>query len=84
MTNCFDRIDVAEITVESAAIKAGTDLVVIGSTTGVVEFKADDIRVEFEPVAEAPKGCRCSVKSPEKLRRGDKVYLWEDVERIMQ
>ena len=84
VTNWFDRIDVAEITVESAAIRAGADLVVIGGTTGVVEFKAGDIRVEFEPVAEAPKGCRCSVKSPEKLRRGDKVYLWEEVERIMQ
>jgi putative protease len=56
----------------------------IGTTTGVVEFKAGDIRVEFEPVVEAPKGCRCSIKSPEKLRRGDKVYLWEEVERIMQ
>jgi putative protease len=79
VTNWFDRIDVAEITVESAAIKAGADLVVIGSTTGVVEFKADDIRVEFEPVAEAPKGCRCSVKSPEKLHRGDKVYRVDKV-----
>ena len=84
VTNWFDRINVAEITVESAAIPCGADLMVIGSTTGVAEFKAEDIRVEFEPVEEAPKGCRCSVKSPEKLRRGDKVYLWEEVERIMQ
>jgi putative protease len=77
VTNWFDRIGVAEVQVESAAIPAGADIMVIGGTTGVVEFRAKDIRVEFEPVAEAPKGCRCSVRSPEKLRRGDKVYLWE-------
>ena len=86
VTNWFDRIFVAEVTVESVPIKAGADLMAIGSTTGVVEFKAEDIRVEFEPVGEAPKGCRCSIGLPEgsKLRRGDKVYSWEEVERIMQ
>ena len=86
VTNWFDRIVVAEVTVESAPIKAGADLMAIGSTTGVVEFRAEDIRVNFEPVGEAPKGCKCSIALPEgsKLRRGDKVYIWEEVERIMQ
>ena len=86
VTNWFDRIGVAEITVESAPIKAGADLMAIGSTTGVVEFRAEDIRVNFEPVGEAPKGSKCSIALPEgsKLRRGDKVYIWEEVERIMQ
>ena len=55
----------------------------IGETTGVVEFKAEDIRVNFESTDLAPKGVRCSVAvdasdSPDgKLRRGDKVYIWE-------
>ena len=86
VTNWFDRIGVAEVTVESAPIKVGTDLMAIGTTTGVVEFRAEDIRVNFEPVGEAPKGCKCSIALPEggKLRRGDKVYIWEEVERIMQ
>jgi len=78
VTNWFDRINVAEIAVESVAIPQGADLVVIGRTTGVVEFKADDIRVNLQSVDEAPKGSRCSVLLPEgeRLRRGDKVYLW--------
>ncbi len=80
VTNWFDRINVAEITVESAEIPRGAELMAIGYTTGVVEFRADDVRVNFETVDLAPKGSRCSVRLPdgEKLRRGDKVYLWVD------
>ena len=83
VSNWFDRIGVAEIAVESAPIKKGDSLMAIGETTGVVEFKADDIRVNFESTDLAPKGVRCSVAvdasdSPDgKLRRGDKVYIWE-------
>ena len=85
VSNWFDRIGVAEIAVESAPLKKGDELMAIGETTGVVEFRADDIRVNFESVELAHKGVRCSVAvdasdSPDgKLRRGDKVYIWEEV-----
>ena len=52
----------------------------------MVEFDAEDIRLEFDPVPEAPKGSRCSVRVPTdrcpdgKLRRGDKVFLWVEAE----
>ena len=83
VSNWFDRIGVAEIAVESAPIRKGDSLMAIGETTGVVKFKAEDIRVNFESTDLAPKGVRCSVAvdasdSPDgKLRRGDKVYIWE-------
>ena len=83
VSNWFDRIGVAEIAVESAPIRKGDSLMAIGETTGVVEFKAEDIRVNFESTDLAPTGARCSVAvdasdSPDgKLRRGDKVYIWE-------
>ena len=82
VTNWFDRIGVAEISVETSDLHSGDQLMVIGATTGVVEFEAADIRLEFDPVALAPKGSRCSVRVPcelcpdGKLRRGDKVFLW--------
>ena len=79
VTNWFDRIGVAEITVESSSLKAGDTAMIIGRTTGVEEFTVDDMRVEFEPVGEAPKGVRCSVAVPHKVHRGDKVYKWEEV-----
>ena len=87
VSNWFDRIGVAEITVESAPLVEGAELMAIGSTTGVVEFRAEDIRVDFKPVSSAGKGERCSVavcrniiNGPKdaRLRRGDKIYIWED------
>ena len=78
VTNWFGRIGVAEVKVESAPLHVGDRVMAIGPTTGVVEFTADDIRVEFKQVQTAPKGVDCSVALPsgERLRRGDKVYLW--------
>lgn len=83
VTNWFDRIGVAEIAVESAALSLGDKVMVIGSTTGLVEFEVSDMRVNLQPCGTAPKGVRCSVAvdpsiCPEgRLRRGDKVYIWK-------
>ena len=83
VTNWFDRISVAEITVESETLRSGDRVMAIGATTGVVEFDVNDLRVNLEPAEIAGKGVRCSVAvdpsiCPDgRLRRGDKVYIWE-------
>ncbi len=88
VTNWFDRIHVAEITVEAAPVPSGARLMAIGSTTGVVEFDAAEIRVDLKPAARAEKGELCSValsgnvvNGPQdaRLHRGDKVYVWEEI-----
>lgn len=97
VTNWFDRIGVAEISVESAALNAGAKAMAIGATTGVVEFTVNDMRVNLKPAQTAAKGVKCSVaivpdevrnadgsvqESPvkfERLRRGDKIYIWEEL-----
>ncbi|MBP5572397.1 MAG: U32 family peptidase [Bacteroidales bacterium] len=76
VTNWFDRIGVAEVTVETTSLHVGDEVMIIGRTTGVEEFTIDDMRVEFEPVPEAPKGVRCSLAVPHKVHRGDKLYKW--------
>jgi putative protease len=80
VSNWFDRINVAEITVETRPLRVGDEVMVIGATTGCVQFTVEDMRLEFEPVEEAPKGARCSVAVPAgtKVRRGDKLYIWAD------
>lgn len=77
VTNWFDKISVAEIAVESAPLKKGAKAMAIGATTGVVEFTVDDMRVNLKDAEIAGKGIRCSVALNERLRRGDKVYIWE-------
>ena len=84
ITNWFDRIGVAEISVESIPVHRGDRLMVTGATTGVVEFDASDLRVNLETAEIAEKGVRCSVAvdpsiCPDgKLRRGDKVFIWKE------
>ena len=84
VTNWFDRIAVAEISIESEVLHVGDRAMAIGATTGVVEFRVDDLRVNLEKADTAPKGVRCSVAvdpsiCPQgKLRRGDKIYIWQE------
>ena len=81
ISNWFDRIDVAEITVEATPLSVGDEILVIGATSGVTELTVSDMRVNMKPCARAEKGERCSVAIPaapgaEHVRRGDKVFLW--------
>ena len=85
VTNWFDRIGVAEFSVETRPLNLGDNVIVIGATTGVVEFTVEDMRVNLKPAEVAPKGIRCSVAvdpsicPDRRLRRGDKVFVWESV-----
>jgi len=87
VTNWYDRLGVAEILIESYSLREGDEFLAIGATTGVYEGKVDEIRVDLKPVQEARKGELCSIpvtfpeewKGDRKLRRGDRIYLWETV-----
>ena len=89
VTNWFDRISVAEVLVESETLRAGDDILIIGETTGVIEQKVSEIRVDLKSAQEAAKGTLCSIpvtfpddiRTPggKKIRRGDKVYIWREV-----
>ena len=81
VSNWFDRIDVAEISVEATPLSVGDEIMIIGSTSGVTQLTVSDMRVNLKPCARAEKGERCSVVIPaapgtEHVRRGDKVFLW--------
>ena len=86
ITNWFGKIGVAEILVESAPLKTGDRILVMGPSTGVVEMNVPEIRVDLKPVSEAVKGEYCSIPVDAsllegcdgKLRRSDKVYIWTE------
>ena len=77
ITNYFSNIGVAEVLIETGALSIGNNILIIGPSTGVIEMKIPEIRVELKPVEKAGKGV-CSIPVKEKLRRSDKVYLFEE------
>lgn len=77
VTNYFSKLQVAEIQVEAAPVKVGTHLMIIGPTTGVIEFDIPEIRVDCQSADEAVQGTACSIPCTEKVRRADKVFIFE-------
>ncbi len=83
ITNYFTRPKVAEIKLENGDLNSGDMLLITGPTTGVVEYTAGEIRVDYKKTATAPRGTYCSVKINEYLRTSDKVYKWVDESEII-
>ncbi|MBQ4021333.1 MAG: U32 family peptidase [Bacteroidales bacterium] len=79
ITNYFEKIGVAEILMETGSLSVGDTIVISGPTTGVYEAEVPEIRVDLKPVATAVKGELCSIPVSVKLRRSDKVFLFETV-----
>lgn len=78
ITNYFTKLNVAEIKLENENLNKGDTILIMGPTTGVVEYKVDEIRVDLKVAIKAVKGELCSIKTPDYLRRSDKVYKWVD------
>lgn len=79
VTNYYDKIRVAEILIEADELNLGSDILIMGPTTGVVESKVTEIRVENNQVVKALKGDTCSIPLGNMVRRSDKLYLWADI-----
>ena len=80
-TNFYDRIGVAEFSIESGELKPGDEILIIGPTTGVIESEVSELRVENEAVAQAVKGDKCSIPLGTPARRSDKLYKLEYLNR---
>jgi putative protease len=78
ITNYFTKLNVAEIKLENGDLNKGDSILVTGPTTGVVEYLVDELRVDLNKTEKALKGELCSIKTPDYLRRSDKVYKWVD------
>ena len=77
ITNWYERLGVAEITMETGTIAVGSHLLISGPTTGVLECDVAEIRLDAGPVQRAGKGDVCSIPLAQKVRRSDRVYLFE-------
>lgn len=73
-TDYFSKLGVAEFYMEAASVSAGDKLMITGATTGCLEFTLDDPRVNLKTVEVVPKCVKVSFKTPERVRRGDKLF----------
>jgi 16S rRNA C967 or C1407 C5-methylase (RsmB/RsmF family) len=65
-----------EVAVEASPFESGSRVVVLGKTTGAVEFEVGSVFVDEKPADVAPQGVLCSIEIPEGLHRGDKIYKY--------
>jgi U32 family peptidase len=82
ITNYFTKQNVAEIKLENGELNNGDIILITGPTTGVIEYNVSEIRVDLKVVEKAVKGELCSIKTPDYLRRSDKVYKWVDSKEV--
>lgn len=78
VTNYFTNLGVGEFKLESFGLAVGDEILIQGPTTGTIQMKVPEIRVDLQPVEKVEKGILFSVRVPEKIRRGDKLYKWVD------
>jgi len=83
-TNYFPNIQVAEFKLETGNLAVGDEIIITGPTTGVIETTVNEIRVKFEPVAEARKGEHFSIPIPQKVRRSDKLFKVVDAKSVKE
>jgi putative protease len=72
--NYFAKMGIAEFLCESESLKTGDQVVIIGPTTGVIECKATELRVDLQVAENVKPGERFSMPVPRKVRRADKLY----------
>ncbi|MFR9593587.1 MAG: peptidase U32 family protein [Rikenellaceae bacterium] len=80
VTNFFSKISVAEILIEATPLNVGDEALFMGETTGVVEHAVESVFVDDKSVESVKQGVKCSVKTAEMVRRGDKLYKMVAVE----
>jgi putative protease len=80
----FDRIGVAEFEMETHSLRVGDEIMITGPTTGFIQTKVEELRVDDRPVEEVKKGDIFSVKVPEKVRPSDKLYKVVEVPQNAQ
>jgi len=83
-TNYFSNLKVAEFQLETGTLQVDDEIIITGPTTGVIETRVKEIRVDDKPVQHASKGVRFSINIGEKVRRSDKLYKVVDAKHVKQ
>lgn len=80
--NYFSKLKVAEFLCEAGKLRVGDDIIITGPTTGVIETKIKEIRVDLQTVDEAMQGQKFSIPLDNTIRRSDKLYKWINSDEV--
>lgn len=72
--NYYNKINIADFYVEDQEISVGDEFYIIGPTTGVIEGKLTDLKVENSDEKVGRKGDRITFEINQKIRENDKLY----------
>lgn len=78
----FSKIGVAEFLIENIDLSVGNKILITGTTTGALIQQCDEIRFELQPVSIATKGQHISIKTNERVRPGDRLYILQPADRL--
>jgi len=80
VTKFYPKISVAEVKVINNPMKVGDTIHIIGKKTGVVRQQVKSMQVDGKNIETAERGIMVGLKTDERVRVGDKVYVLEEVE----
>lgn len=83
-SNYFNKIGVAEFIIETGSLDLGDEILITGPTTGIIQTKVSELRVNEKNVERAKKGDSCSIPIESQIRRADKLYKIVDSSQIQQ
>lgn len=75
----YPKISVAEVKIINNPISVGDTIHIIGKTTGLVRQKVESMQIDKNNIETAEKGMIIGLKTAEKVRKGDKVYVMKEV-----
>ncbi len=70
----FPKAKVGEFLIEAHSLNKGDNILITGPTTGVIETRINEMRVDDNSVEEVKKGEYFSIRIDEVIRASDKLY----------
>jgi putative protease len=80
--NHYPKINVAEVKMEAQALSVGDNYLILGPTTGVMEDKVLEIRVNDRKVDKTVRGELCTIPVKDVVRLSDRLYKWVDATEV--
>lgn len=82
VSHYYSKIGVMEVIVQSGEIKVGDDYLFIGATTGTLEGRIEELRVDGELADFGKKGDEVTFEVAERVRVNDKLYIVKDRDKF--